>query len=243
MLDAFGPGASTLSLAEIAAASSLDRSAAQRFAHTLERLGYLLKDPRTRRYELTLRTLDLGYRFIRSSVLVDRAMPYLLDLGRATEESVSLTVLDGTEIVYLSRLASRHMLQTNVRVGSRLPAYCTAPGRAMLSRLPRAKAEALLRASDRIAYTPHTTTALPALATRLEEAAAKGFALAVEEIYPGDVSIAAAVLGPDGAPGAAVNVAVSLSRCGPEAAVERFAQLVVTAAAALSQSMPREMRR
>ncbi len=243
VLDTFGPGANSLSLAEIVTASGLDRSAAQRFAHTLERLGYLRKDPRTRHYELTLRTLELGYRFIRSSVLVDRAAPYLLDLSRTTEEAVSLTVLDGPEIVYLSRLVSRHMLQTNVRVGSRLPAYCTAPGRAMLSRLPRAEAEALLQASNRVAYTQHTTTDLPALLARLDEAAAKGFAIAVQEIYPGDVSIAAAILGPDGAPSAAVNVAVSLARSGPEAAVERFAPLVMAAAAALSQSMPREARR
>ena len=243
VLGAFGPGASSLTLAEIVAASGLDRSAAQRFAHTLERLGQLRKDPRTRRYELTLRTLDLGYRYIRSSVLVDRAAPYLLDLSRATEEAVSLTVRDGTEIVYLSRLLSRHMLQTNVQVGSRLPAYCTAPGRAMLSRLQRAEALALLKASERIAHTPHTTTSLPALAARLDEAAARGFAIAMQEIYPGDVSVAAAVLGADGVPCAAVNVAVSLARCGPDAAIERFAPLVVATAAALSQSMPREMRR
>lgn len=243
MLDAFGRGASSLGLSEIAAASGLDRSAAQRFTHTLERLGYLRKDPRTRHYELTVRTLDLGYRYIRSSALVDRAAPYLLDLSRATEEAVSLTVLDGTEIVYLSRLLSRHMLHTNVQVGSRLPAYCTAPGRAMLSRLPVAEARALLEASDRIAFTPHTTTALPALLEQLEEAATRGYALAVQEIYLGDVSVAAAVLGPDGLPCAAVNLAVSLSRCPPETAVERFAPLVVTAAAALSRSMPRETRR
>jgi IclR family pca regulon transcriptional regulator len=243
VLDAFGRGASSLGLSEIAAASGLDRSAAQRFAHTLERLGYLRKDPRTRHYELTVRTLDLGYRYIRASTLVDRAAPYLLDLSRATEEAVSLTVLDGTEIVYLSRLLSRHMLHTNVQVGSRLPAWCTAPGRAMLSRLPPAQARALLERSDRIAYTPHTTTTLPVLLAGLEEAAANGFALAVQEIYLADVSVAAAVLGPDGLPCAAVNIAASLSRCPPEAAVERFAPLVITAAAALSRSMPREARR
>lgn len=243
VLDAFGRGAASLGLSEIAAASGLDRSAAQRFTHTLERLGYLRKDPRTKHYELTVRTLDLGYRYIRSSTLVERALPYLLDLSRATEEAVSLTVLDGTEIVYVSRLLSRHMLNTNVQVGSRLPAYCTAPGLAMLSRLPRAEARRLLERTDRRAYTAHTTTSIPELLAKLDAAAERGFALAVQEIYPGDVSIAAAVLGPDGAPSAAVNVAVSLSRCPPEQAVERHAPLVLTAAAAMSQSLPQERRR
>jgi DNA-binding IclR family transcriptional regulator len=242
VLGAFG-AARSMGLSEIAEASGLDRSAAQRFTHTLERLGYLRKDPRTRHYELTVRTLDLGYRYIRSSALVERAAPYLLDLSRATEEAVSLTVLDGIEIVYVSRLLSRHMLNTNVQVGSRLPAYCTAPGRAMLSRLPRAEARRLVERSDRRAYTPHTTTAVAELLTQLDEAAQRGFALAVQEIYPGDVSIAAAILGPQGEPSAAVNVAVSLSRCPPDAAVERYAPLIVTAAAAMSQSLPQESRR
>lgn len=243
VLGVFGNGQRSMGLSEIAAASGLDRSAAQRFTHTLERIGYLRKDPRTRHYELTVRTLDLGHRYIRSSAIVERAAPYLLDLSRATEEAVSLTMLDDTEIVYLSRLLSRYMLNTNVQVGSRLPAYCTAPGLAMLSRLPRAGARRILDRSDRRAYTPHTTIAMPALVARLDTAARQGFALTVQEIYPGDVSIAAAVLGADGEPCAAVNVAVSLSRCPPDAAVERYSALVVTAAAAMSQSLPREQRR
>ena len=235
VLDAFGGGARAMGLTEIANATGLDRSAAQRFTHTLERLGYLAKDPRTRQYSLTIRTLELGARYVRSSPLVDRATPYLLDLSRATEEAVSLTVLDGTEIVYLSRLLSRHMLRTNVNVGSRLPAYCTAPGRAMLARLPRAAARRLILASDRRTWTPQTVVAVPALLDKLEEAVARGFALACGEIYPGDVSVAAAVLDADGQPYAAVNVAASLARCTPDAAMERFAPLVISTAAALSE--------
>ncbi len=239
VLGAFGQGARSMGLTEIATLSALDRSAAQRFTHTLERLGYLRKDPRTRHYELTVRTLDLGYRYIRSSELVERALPYLLDLSRETEEAVSLTLLDGAEIVYVSRLLSRHVLRTNVNVGSRLPAYCTAPGIAMLSRMERVAAKAVLEASDRRSFTPQTTTALPALLARLNEARARGFALAVEEIYPGDVSVAAAVIGAEGDPVAAVNIAVSLSRVTPEDAVARFAPLVLAAASALSRALPR----
>lgn len=242
VLSVFGQGQRSMGLSEIAVAADLDRSAAQRFTHTLERLGYLRKDPRTRRYELTVRTLDLAYRYIRSSALVDRALPYLLDLSRATEEAVSLTVPDGTEIVYVSRLLSRHVLHTNINVGSRLPIYCTAPGRAMLSRMSRQQARTLLQASDRRSYTPHTPTSLPVLTAKIDESAENGFALACEEIYPGDISIAAAVLNAEGEPCAAVNVAVSAFRSTPEAAVQRFAPLVISAAAAISQSPPREQR-
>lgn len=237
VLGVFGAGPRSLGLSEIAALSGLDRSAAQRFAHTLERLGLLRKDPRTRHYALTVRCLDLAARYQRASPLIDRALPYLLDLSRATEEAVSLTVLDGTEIVYVARLLSRHMLNTNVVVGSRLPAYCTAPGIAMLAALPRAEARAILKASDRRPFTPHTTTALSALHARLEETARRGFAIACEEIYPGDISIAAAVTCAEGGERiAAVTVATSRARLSPEAAIERHAPLVVGAAAAISSA-------
>ncbi len=122
VLTAFGTGHATLSLSQIAAAAELDKSAAQRFTHTLERLGYLRKDPETKRFGLTPRALDPAYHYMRASPIVDRAIPYLLELSRVTEESVSLSVLDGTEIVYVARILSRHMVSSNVIVGPRLPA-------------------------------------------------------------------------------------------------------------------------
>jgi DNA-binding IclR family transcriptional regulator len=238
VLAAVGRGQPGMGLTELAAAAGLDRSAAQRFSHTLERLGYLRKDKRTRRFELTPRTLDFGAMYIRSSALVDRALPYLMELSRRTEEAVSLTVLDDTQIVYVARLLSRNALHANIIIGSRLPAYCTAPGLAMLSRLPRAEAMAVLERCDRRAHTPHTTTALPALAARLAEAARRGYLVTAEELFVNDVSVAAPVLGAEGEPLAAVNIAVSRLRCAPAEAETRYAPLVTGAAAAMSQAPP-----
>lgn len=241
VLNAFGAGRARMGLTEVAAATGLDRSAAQRFLHTLVRLGYLSKDPRTKQFGLTVRMLELGRHYIAGSALVERAQPYLLHLSRQTEEAVNLTVLDGTEIVYVSRLLSRHAIATNLSAGSRLPAYCTAPGIAILSRLPRPQALAILRGSDRRAYTPQTVTAMPGLAAKLDRAARRGYAVCVEEIYPSDISVAAAVLGPAGEPVAAVNISISRLRSTPKEAEEHLAPLVMGAAAAMSQAPPLEL--
>ena len=238
VLAAFGSGRSTLSLAQIAAEAKLDKSATQRFTHTLETLGYLRKDPETKRFELTTRALDLGYHYTRASPLVERALPYLMHLSRDTEETVSLTVLDGGEIVYVSRFMSRFMLNTNVIIGSRLPAYCTAPGRAMLSRLPVEEAHAILLRSELRAFTPHTVCSMPQLLARLEQAAHRGYAIANEEIYPNDISVAGAVLGSKGEVLGAVSIAVSKLRCPIAEAEDRFSLLVTAAAQAMSQSRP-----
>jgi DNA-binding IclR family transcriptional regulator len=234
VLSAFGTDHPTLSLVQVAALAEMDKSAAQRFTHTLERLGYLHKDPQTKRFALTPRSLDLAYHYIRASALAERAMPYLLELSRTTEESVSLTVLDGAEVVYVVRFTSRHMVSSNVIVGTRLPAYCTAPGIAMLSRLPPAEAHDVLRRSELRAYTPATTWRLPELIARLETTAARGFAMAIEEIFTGDISLAAAITGVRGGPVGAVSLSVSRVRMSPEQAEQEFAALVTATAQALS---------
>jgi IclR family transcriptional regulator, pca regulon regulatory protein len=234
VLSAFGTGHATLSLAQVAAMAELDKSAAQRFTYTLERLGYLHKDSETKRFGLTPRALDLGYHYMRASPIADRAMPYLLELSRNTEESVSLSVLDGTEIVYVVRFTSRHMVSSNVIVGTRLPAFCTAPGIAMLARLPRAASREILQNSERRAYTPGTTWQMPDLLAKLETTASRGFAVAVEEIFPGDISLAAAISGAHGEPVGAVSLSVSHVRTSTEEAERRFGPLVVATADALS---------
>jgi DNA-binding IclR family transcriptional regulator len=235
VLSAFGRQHQTLNLSQVAAETGMDVSAAQRFTHTLAKLGYLRKDAQTKRFELTAKTLDLGYHFVRGSRLLDRAMPYLMHLSKETEETVNLTVREETEIIFVSRFLSRHVLNTDVIIGTRMPAYATAPGIAMLSRLPEDEAMAIIDASDRRAYTPSTTWQREALREKLRQSAAQGYATAFEEVYIGDASIAAVIVDHHGRPEAAVNIATSTSRYSHEEVVSRFSSLVIAAAHAISR--------
>ena len=235
VLEAFGGRNQTLSLSQVAAATGMDVSAAQRFTHTLTRLGYLRKDAETRRFELTPKNLAQGYRFLLGHSLVERAIPYLLHLSKETEEAVSLTVLDDTDIIFVARFMSRHMLNTNVVVGTRLPAYCTAPGTAMLSRLPEAEAYDIIDRSDLRQHTPTTTWRRNDLRAKLRLSAKQGFATAFGEFYKGDLSVAAAILDENGRPEGAINVAVSFARYKQEEVAARFSPLVMAAGHAVSR--------
>lgn len=236
VLSVFDRHSANLSLSQIAAATEMDVSAAQRFTHTLSRLGYLRKDPETKRFELTAKTLQLGYYYLRSNRLVERTMPYLMHLSKETEETVNLTVLDNTEIIFISRFMSRHMLNTDVIIGSRMPAYCTAPGMAILSRLPEEEAIGILERSDRKSVTPSTTWEMDALVTKLRASREQGYATAFDEFYRGDASIAAPIVAGNGFPEGAVNIAVPLSRFSREEVTERFAPLILSAAQAISRT-------
>lgn len=236
VLSVFDRHHQALGLSQIATAAGLDVSSAQRFTHTLMKLGYLHKNPDTKRFELTVKSLDLGHHFLRASRLVDKAMPYLLHLSKETEETVNLTMLDGTEIVFVTRFVSRHMLNTDVTIGTRMPAFCTAPGVAILSRLPEAEAAAILDKSELKAYAPGTTWKKPELMRKFKQSALQGYATAFEEFYHSDASIAAPILDPKGYPEGAVNIATSRSRYEPDEVVTKFSSLVMATAHAISRT-------
>jgi len=234
VLNVIGSAQGPMSLAQVTAATGMGKSAAQRFIHTLATLGYIERYQNTPTWVLSVKVLELSNYYINSSDFIKRAQPYLVHLSKETEETVNLTVLDGTEIVFISRYPSRHVLATDVVIGTRMPAYCSAPGIAMMARLDEGEVERLLAASELTAYTPSTTCALPALREKIRLSAARGYATAFEEYYLGDLSIAAPIVDNAGRPVGAINVAVSRARYTPEEAEARFAGPVVAAAQAAS---------
>lgn len=234
ILNAFQEYQGSMSLTEIARASNLDKSAAQRFTHTLTRLGYLRKDPRTKLFALTAKTLSIGYSYSRSNRFIDQAVPYLSHLSQTTSETVNLTVLDDTEIIFVSRYLSHHTLNTEVQIGTRMPAFCTAPGLAMLSRLPPDEARDILERSDLKPYTQATTFRMDEVLEKLRITAMQGYGTAFEEFYHDDLSVAAAIVDPAGRPVCAINVAVSRARFTPQEMETRFAPLVLAAATSIS---------
>jgi DNA-binding IclR family transcriptional regulator len=230
VLHAFSDANPKLSLTQLASTLDMDKSTIQRFSHTLTKLGYLTKDPETKRFELTVKSLELGHHYVTANPIIQSAMPYLLHLSQVTEETVNLTILDEPDVVFVMRFMSRHVLNLDTFIGSRLPAFCCAPGIAILSKLPRPQAMSILNKSDLRPHTPNTVYQIRNLVKKLDQVVQRGYATAFEEHYHGDLSIAAPVLNPRGVPVAAVNVAVSRARFSPEEAETRFAPLVIACA-------------
>jgi DNA-binding IclR family transcriptional regulator len=234
VLTAFDDRHSRLSLSQIASRTDLDLSAAQRFTFTLTTLRYLEKDPFTKTYSLSPRLLDFAFHYLASNDLLNRATPYLRQLSQETEETCNITVLDGTDIVFALRMVSPHVLTPHVITGSRLPAYCTAPGLAILSRLPEAEVEDILDNSDLVAHTPQTVADRRGIVKRLALFRKQGYSHTEGEYYIGDISTAAAIVDAHGYPIGAVNVAVSRTRWRGAQDERRIADLVIAAAAAIS---------
>ena len=234
VLTAFDGSKRHLTLSQIAALIEMDLSSAQRFTYTLTTLGYLRKDEASKTYELSPRLFDFTYHYLASSELIYRATPYLQQLSKETEETTNITVLDGSDIVFALRFVSRHVLNPNVIVGTRLPAYCTAPGLAILAQLPDEEVTKILDNTELLQHTQHTVFQPAKIRTRLAAIRKAGYAHSEEEYFLGDISTAAAIVDGHGRATGAINVAVAKPRWKGEADESRIADLVITAAAAIS---------
>ncbi len=232
VLEALNTAGRPVGLTELAQLAGLDRSGVQRITHTLRVLGYLRQDPASKAFRLSGRMLEFGHTVLATDQLRERAQPHLEALNRRTAETVNLMELEGDEIVYVARYPSLHAVSVDLHVGSRLPAFCTAAGRAILSRMEPAEALARLKGVKRTAMTPHTVTDLAGLREQLDAAREQGYALNNQEAFIGDISVAAPLLDRQGHPLGAVNIAVPTPRWQLQDVLARLVpQLLKTASA------------
>ena len=139
-LQAFTAEEPELKLAEVARRAGLDNGTAYRLLETLVMLGYLERFPETKQYRLTLKPLELGFNAIARMDLRTIAQPELRALVGTVREAASIGILDRDEVVYIERYQEgQARLGVDIRVGGRIPAYCTAIGHSILAFLPRAE--------------------------------------------------------------------------------------------------------
>ena len=236
VLHAFDGPQRHMTLADIARAANLDRSATQRLVYTLETLGYLRRIAGTRNYGLTSKVLQFSHNFLKANDLIDRASPYLLEISRNLGETTNLHELDGHEVVFVARFPGRHLINIDFVIGSRLPAYFTSSGTSILSVLPEEERLDILRRTTLEPLTPFTLTDPDRLLERVRVAATRGYAVVMNESVMGDISVSAPIIDEHGRAVAAVNVSVPTTRWTRERAEAELVQHVHVAATSISKS-------
>src|ERR1700730_604548 len=145
-----------LTLSQVAVRAGVARAVARRFLLTLADLGYVATDGKY--FRLTARVLDLGYAYLSSMPFSNLATEFLQEVSEQTKESCSASVLDGQDIVYVARVATRRILSISLSIGTRLPANCTSMGRVLLAALPQSELEKYLEQVQLRRRTPNTVT-------------------------------------------------------------------------------------
>ena len=192
-----------MTLSEVAARAAVSRAAARRLLLTLEHLGYVRRD--ARHFALTPRVLDLGYSYLSSLNASVLAQPIMEQVSRRIDESCSLAVLDGYEVVYVQRVAVRKIMAIHLGIGARLPAFCTSMGRMLLAGLDELAFERWLRALKTQAVTRHTLVDKAEVRAAVERARTHGYAYVEQELQEGLCSLAVPVRDGAGRTVAALN--------------------------------------
>jgi IclR family transcriptional regulator, pca regulon regulatory protein len=237
VLAVFGAAGTPLGLSELARRSGVERSATQRILFTLRQLGYIRQNPASRLYSLSARVLELGQAYLRSDHVREAAQPILEAANAACEETVNLTVLEELDVVYVLRYPSKHVVSVDLSIGSRLPAFCTAPGRAMLAFLEPSQLHIILDRSTFERRTPFTLTNRKEIEDSLRQIRRIGHCTTNQEAFIGDISTAAPVFDASGHVAAAINIAVPYPRWSIARVRKELTPVVVSSARHLSQAL------
>ncbi|MGW2405530.1 IclR family transcriptional regulator [Streptomyces sp. NPDC001739] len=229
VLSAFRTAEPRLTLTEVVQRSGLPRSSAHRILDQLVQQRWLEREGRD--YRLGMGMWELGAMAAHHNRLRRAALPHLHALHESTGHLVHLTVLDGTEVVYLERIGGSHDHGVPSRVGGRQPAYCTAAGKAILAFSDDGLVEPVIRNGLR-PRTPRTITRPETFRGELARVRERGVAFDFEEGFQGVFCVAAPLRG-------AGRAIASLSVCGNGAhrELERIAPAVLGCARSVWQAM------
>jgi IclR family pca regulon transcriptional regulator len=220
VLTCFTPARPALSLAEVAAETGLARPTARRLLLTLQELGYVRSADGA--FALTPKVLRLGIAYASSLGLWDIARPHLTELVASTHQSSSMAQLDGSDIVYVARVAVPKIITLRVNIGTRFPAQQTSQGKVLLAALDAGQLAAALAEPSRSGLPPFLPRTPEDIARELTTVRARGWALADEELAPGIRSIAAPVRDASGTVRAAMNITVHAAEVGVEELVRDY---------------------
>jgi len=237
VIAAFQPGRPVMSLTEVATATGLARPTARRILLTLQELGYARADGPG--FALTPRVLELGVAYVRSMGLWDVARPHMERLSARTNESCSIAQLDGSDIVYVARVAVPKIVALAVQIGTRFPALQTSLGKVLLAALGPDEVDRVLAEPTRSGLVPRWQPDRAVRDAELREVRARGWALTDEQLARGIRSVATPLRDGSGRIIAALNVNAHAAETTVEQLVEHHLPLLLHAAGEISADFAR----
>jgi IclR family pca regulon transcriptional regulator len=232
VIQAFSREAPALTISQISQATGIPRAAVRRCLYTLRTLGFA-DSLDGRLYELRPRIMALGFAYLHSLPISQVSQPVLRRISSQLQESCSIAVLDGDDIVYVARASVSRIMTVDLHVGSKLPAAFTSMGRVLIAHRPEELDERLTRIRFE-PFTPHTIRDAAALRAELVRIRENGYSIVDQELELGLSSIAVPILAADGTAVAALNVGAHASRMPTAAMIAEILPILREAARELA---------
>jgi IclR family KDG regulon transcriptional repressor len=182
LLEQFHDEVDELGVTELSKRLKLHKNNVFRLLATLELRGYIEQNKVNENYRLGLKTLEMGQTFVRQMGLLRQSRPVLEWLVRECNETSYIAVIKDFDIIYLDVVETDLTVRVVPRVGSRLPAYCTAAGKVQLAYMSEEELEQYFPARDLRSFTPNTITDKDELKEYLKTIAGQGYAVDNEEL-------------------------------------------------------------
>jgi DNA-binding IclR family transcriptional regulator len=181
MLEAVAQEPEGLSNAEISRKLEIPKSSASYILRTLEKRGYLQRDPQSGRYRVGLKILSLSRGALSGIDVRELALPIMRHLMEKTNLTCHLAILDGAEAVYIEKVEPHGFIRMDTWVGRRMRVHATSVGKALVADLPQEQLEKIIADRPLEKRTPKTITTLPRLLRELERVRTLGYAVDDEE--------------------------------------------------------------
>ena len=193
LLEQFHDDVDELGVTELSKRLKLHKNNVFRLLATLESRGYIEQNKATENYRLGLKALELGQTFIKQMGLLRQAKPILDNIVSTCNETSYVAIFKDGYVVYLDVVETDMTVRVVSRVGSRLPAYCTAAGKVHLAHMSEDEINELLPTRELKTFTPATIASREALMKELVQVAEQGYAIDDEELDLGVRCVAAPI--------------------------------------------------
>jgi IclR family transcriptional regulator, KDG regulon repressor len=241
ILDTLGDYPSGLGVTDLSGMMRAPKSSVHRLLATLEAAGYAVFDPPTSKYILGSRVAKLGEQISTQSPLLAFGVQALETLTHECGEASHLAIMEGTEVVYISRRESKEPMRVSFGAGHRAPAHCTALGKVFLAGFSAAEIMELYRRHKIEKRTPRTITSVQGILSEVADVRKEGVAYDNEEYMPGLRCIAAPVRDFSGRIVAAISLSMFKQKLNPERKAQ-FKAALLRASALLSEKLGHNSR-
>jgi len=235
VIEAFDQDRPRLTISEVATRCNLTRAAARRYLITLEYLGYVSSERKM--YSLSPKVLRLGQSYMHSARLPRIVQPELHKLAYALKEASSAGVLDGNDVICIAATEAGRLVSSTLQPGTRVPAYCTANGRVLLSTKTPDEIDAWLARQMLEPRTPHTLTGSEELRAEIARIRTQGYATVDQEFELGLRTISVPLKNYRGEVLAAMNISAQASRVSLEQLVSDCLPALLQAQARLRSTL------
>ena len=212
VLELLGRSRELMTLSVLGKQLGIPSSTLHGLTSTLVHAGYLDREEPSKVYRLGRKVSELITAYPATVDLVAAAKAAMDRLRDAAGETVSLTVLEGNQIVFIDKRPGQGRVQVVNPVGTRLPAHATAAGKVMLAHLPEDEADRLYPNEALPSLTPYTVTSRRKLRRALARIRERGYAFDDQESELGLWAVAACIRDARGAPAAAINIVAPFFR-------------------------------